>query len=53
MCAVAEDVKRLIPKSKLTIIENGPIDLNRVLAQRVCSGNSWFLEHHKRYSIVD
>ena len=30
MCAVAEDVKRLIPKSKLTIIENGPIDVNRV-----------------------
>ena len=30
MSAVAEGVKRLIPGSKLTIIENGPIDIDRV-----------------------
>jgi pimeloyl-ACP methyl ester carboxylesterase len=30
MCAVAENIHRLIPKSKLTIIENGPIDIDRV-----------------------
>jgi pimeloyl-ACP methyl ester carboxylesterase len=30
MSVIAERVKRLIPGSKLTIIENGPIDIDRV-----------------------
>jgi pimeloyl-ACP methyl ester carboxylesterase len=30
MCAVAEKVHNLIPNSQLTIIDNGPIDVDRV-----------------------
>jgi Predicted hydrolases or acyltransferases (alpha/beta hydrolase superfamily) len=29
MCAVADKIHKLIPRSKLTIIENGPIDIDR------------------------
>jgi pimeloyl-ACP methyl ester carboxylesterase len=30
MCGIAENIHRLIPRSKLTIIENGPMDIDRV-----------------------
>jgi len=34
-CVMAEPVHKLVPGSKLKIIENGPIDIDRGLAQRI------------------
>ncbi len=44
-CPVAEDVGRLIPKSKIAIIENGPVYIGRVMPKEVAETILAFLKN--------
>jgi pimeloyl-ACP methyl ester carboxylesterase len=43
-CGFAEPIKRLIPNSKVTIIENGPIDVNRLMPKEFAEAILNFLQ---------
>jgi pimeloyl-ACP methyl ester carboxylesterase len=46
-CSVAEDVKKLIPRRKLTIIENGPLSIDRVMPKEFAEAILSFLDTPK------